>query len=59
MAVQIKSDWPKPYLKLAYVSLNKGQTDKAVEYLNKFCQIGKDDPKFAEGKALLDLLQKK
>jgi tetratricopeptide (TPR) repeat protein len=59
MAVQIKSDWPKPYLKLAYVSLNKGQTDKALEYLNKFCEIGKDDPKFAEGKALLDLLQKK
>ena len=59
MAIQIKPDWPKPYLKLAYVSLNKGQMDKALEYLKKFCEIGKDDPKFAEGQALLDLLQKK
>jgi tetratricopeptide (TPR) repeat protein len=59
IAVQIKPEWPKPYLKLAYVALNKGQMDKALEYLKKFCEVGKDDPKFAEGKALLDLLQKK
>jgi tetratricopeptide (TPR) repeat protein len=59
LATQIKPDWPKPYLKLAYVSLNKGQMDKAVEYLKKFCEVGKDDPKFPEGQALLDTLQKK
>ncbi len=59
IAIQIKPDWPKPYLKLAYVSLNKGQMDKAIEYLKKFCEIGKDDPKFAEAQALLELLQKK
>jgi tetratricopeptide (TPR) repeat protein len=58
LATQIKPEWPKPYLKLAYVALNKGQMDKAVEYLKKFCEIGKDDPKFSEGQALLDVLQK-
>jgi tetratricopeptide (TPR) repeat protein len=59
MAVQIKPEWPKPYLKLAYVAMNKGQMDKALDFLKKYCEIGIDDPKFAEGKALLDLLQKK
>lgn len=59
MAVQIKPEWPKPYLKLAYVSLNKGQTDKALEYLKKFREVGKDDPNFAEAQALFELLQKK
>jgi len=59
LAVQIKPEWPKSYLKLAYVSLNKGLIDKAVEYLKKFCEIGKDDPKYAEGQALLEILQKK
>lgn len=59
LAIQIKPEWPKPYLKLAYVAMNRGLMDKAVEYLKKFCEIGKDDPKFAEGQALLELLQKK
>jgi tetratricopeptide (TPR) repeat protein len=59
LAVQIKPEWPKPYLKLAYVAMNKGQMDKALDFLKKYCEIGIDDPKFAEGKALLDLLQKK
>jgi tetratricopeptide (TPR) repeat protein len=59
LAVQIKPEWPKPYLKLAYVALNKGQLDKSLEYLKKFCEIGKDDPKFPEAQALLQSLQKK
>jgi tetratricopeptide (TPR) repeat protein len=59
LATQIKPAWPKPYLKLAYVATNRGQMDKAVEHLKKYCEIGKDDPNFAEGQALLDLLQKK
>ncbi len=59
LATQIKPEWPKPYLKLAYVAMNRGQMDKAVEHLKKFCAVGKDDPKLAEGQALLELLQKK
>jgi len=59
LAIQIKPEWPKPYLKLAYVAMNRGQMDKAVEQLKKYIEIGKDDKDFAEGKALLDLLQKK
>ena len=59
LATQIKPEWPKPYLKLAYVATNRGQMDKAVDHLKKYCEIGKDDPNFAEGQALLDLLQKK
>lgn len=56
LAIQIKPEWPKPYLKMAYVSLNKGQMDKALEFLKKYCELGKDDVKYAEGKALLDSL---
>ncbi len=59
LAVQIKPEWPKPYLKLAYVALNRGQMDKAVEFLTRYCEIGKDDAKYGEGKALLETLTKK
>jgi len=59
LAIQIKPAWPKPYLKLAYVAMNRGQMDKAVEHLKKFVEIGAAEPNFEEGKALLDLLQKK
>jgi tetratricopeptide (TPR) repeat protein len=59
MAIQIKPEWPKPYLKLAYVAMNLGAMDKAVEYLKKFVEIGTAEANFAEGKALLDLLNKK
>lgn len=59
MAVKIKPEWPKPYLKLAYVAMNRGEMDKAVEHLKKFVEIGSGEANFEEGKALLDLLQKK
>ncbi len=59
MAIQIKPEWPKPYLKLAYVAMNRGEMDKAVEHLKKFVEIGAAEPNFEEGKALLDLLNKK
>lgn len=59
LAIEIKPTWPKPYLKLAYVAMNRGQMDKAVEHLKKFVEIGTAEPNFEEGKALLELLQKK
>jgi len=59
LAIQIKPAWPKPYLKLAYVAMNRGQMDKAVEHLKKFVEIGTAEANYEEGKALLDLLQKK
>ncbi len=59
IAIGIKPTWPKPYLKLAYVAMNRGQMDKAVEHLKKFVEIGTAEPNFEEGKALLELLQKK
>ena len=59
LAIQIKPEWPKPYLKLAYVAMNLGAMDKAVEHLKKFVEIGTGEANFAEGKALLDLLDKK
>jgi tetratricopeptide (TPR) repeat protein len=59
MAIQIKPDWPKPYLKLAYVAMNRGQMDPAIAHLKKYLEVGKDDAGYAEGQALLELLQKK
>jgi len=40
LSIQIKKDWSKPYMKLGYVYLNKGDFDKSLEYFNKF--IGMD-----------------
>jgi tetratricopeptide (TPR) repeat protein len=45
LAIQIKKDWPKPYYKLGFVYLNKGDYAKSLECFNKFITL---DPQNSE-----------
>jgi tetratricopeptide (TPR) repeat protein len=59
MAIRIKPDWPKSYLKLGYAWLNKGDTPKAVEAFNKFIAVSPpDDPDVALAKDIIKKLSK-
>jgi tetratricopeptide (TPR) repeat protein len=57
MAIQIKPDWPKPYLKLGYAWLNKGDNQKAVESFKKFIEIAPpDDPDLNQAQDVIKTL---
>jgi Tfp pilus assembly protein PilF len=45
LAIKIRKDWPKPYYKLGFVYLNKGDYAKSLECFNKFIML---DPENAE-----------
>lgn len=59
MAIRIKPDWPKSYLKLGYAWLNKGNTQKAVESFTKFVETSPpDDPDVALAKDIIKKISK-
>jgi len=58
MASQIKPDWPDPYLKMAYVHLNKGDMVKAAESLEAYLKLETNPEKAAQAKAILDSIKK-
>lgn len=59
MAIRIKPDWPKSYLKLGYAWLNKGNNLKAVESFNKLVEISPpDDPDVALAKDIIKKISK-
>jgi tetratricopeptide (TPR) repeat protein len=58
MASQIKPDWPDPYLKMAYVHLNKGDMVKAAESLEAYLKLETNAEKAAQAKAVLDSIKK-
>jgi tetratricopeptide (TPR) repeat protein len=59
MAIRIKPDWPKFYLKLGYAWLNKGDTQKAVEWFVKFVDLSPpDDPDVALAKDIIKKMSK-
>ena len=59
MAIRIKPDWPKSYLKLGYAWLNKGNTPKAVESFTKFVETSPpDDPDVALAKDIIKKISK-
>jgi len=59
MAIRIKPDWPKSYLKLGYAWLNKGNNQKAVESFTKFVEISPpDDPDLALAKDIIKKISK-
>lgn len=53
LAAQIKKDWPKPYYKLGFVYLNKGDYAKALDCFNKFITL---DPANAEVPTVKDII---
>jgi tetratricopeptide (TPR) repeat protein len=58
MASQIKPDWPDPYLRVAYAYLNKGDSAKAAESLEKFIKLEPGTERTAQAKAILDAIKK-
>jgi tetratricopeptide (TPR) repeat protein len=58
MAIQIKPDWPDPYLRVAYAYLNKGDSAKAAENLEKFIKLEPETERTAQAKSILDAIKK-
>ena len=58
LAVQIKKDWPKPYLKLGYAYLNKGDYTKSIEYFSKFVESDPQNPEVAQVKNIIATIEK-
>ena len=58
LATQIKKDWPKPYLKLGYVYLNKGDFAKALENFNTFISLDPENPEAAQVKSIIETIEK-
>jgi len=58
LAIQIKKDWSKPYLRLGYAYLNKGDFDSALEYLNKFVEMDPENPEVPQTKNVIATIEK-
>ncbi|MDH4219712.1 MAG: tetratricopeptide repeat protein [Candidatus Aminicenantes bacterium] len=58
LAIQIKQDWSKPYLRLGYAYINKGDFDKALEYLNKFIEMDPENPEVPQTKNMIDTIER-
>jgi tetratricopeptide (TPR) repeat protein len=58
LAIQIKKDWPKPYLKLGYVYLNKGDFAKALENFNAFIKRDPENPEVPQVKNIIETIEK-
>jgi Tfp pilus assembly protein PilF len=58
LAAQIKKDWPKPYYKLGFVYLNKGDYDKSLESFNKFISLDPGNPEVPTVKTIIATIEK-
>ncbi len=58
LAIQIKKDWSKPYLKLGYANLNKGDFGKALEYFTKFVEMDPENPEVQNVKNIIATIEK-
>lgn len=58
LAIQIKKDWSKPYLRIGYAYLNKGDYDAALEYLNKFVEMDPENPEVPQTKNMITAIEK-
>ena len=58
MAIQIRTDWPKPYNKLGLAYLNKGDYPKALEYLRKFVAMEPESPAAAAARNIIAAIER-
>jgi len=58
LSKQINPEWGKPYLKLGYAYLNKGNFEKAKENLRKFIEVDPDSPDVKTAQNMLKYLEK-
>jgi len=53
MALRIKKDWSKPVFKLGLAHLNRGDYDKALEYLARFIEMDPDNPNVPQARDMI------
>lgn len=58
LAIQIKKTWPKPYMKLGYVYLNKGDFDKSLQYFGEFIKMDPENPEASNIKNMMATIEK-
>jgi tetratricopeptide (TPR) repeat protein len=58
LAARIKSGWPKPYYKLGFAYLNKGDYAKALESFNKFITLDPENPEIPTVKNIVATIEK-
>ncbi len=58
LAIQIKKDWSKPYLRLGYVYLNKGDFARSLEYFNTFIKMDPENPEVPQVKNVIAAIEK-
>jgi len=58
LAVQIKPDWPDPYLKLGYCYLNKLDNANAIAKLEKFLSLEPEGERAAIAKNIISAIKK-
>ncbi len=58
LAIQINEDWSKPYLRLGYAYLNKGDFDAALENLKKFVEMDPENPEVPQTKNMIVSIEK-
>jgi tetratricopeptide (TPR) repeat protein len=58
LAISIKKSWSRPYLRLGVVYLNKGNYEKALEYLNAFVRMDPDNPEVPQARAMIAAVEK-
>jgi len=58
LSKKINPEWGKPYLKLGYAYLNKGNYEKAKENLRIFIEIDPDSPDVQTAQNILQYLEK-
>jgi tetratricopeptide (TPR) repeat protein len=58
LSKQINPEWGKPYLKLGYAYLNKGNFEEAKENLRKFIEVDPDSPEVKTAQNILKYLEK-
>ena len=58
LAIKIKKDWSKPYMKLGYVYLNRDNFDKSLEYFNKFIEMDPENSEVPTVKSIIATIEK-
>ena len=58
LATKINKDWPKPYYRLGFAYLNKGEYDKSLESFKTFIALDPGNPEVANVKNVMAAVEK-
>jgi outer membrane protein assembly factor BamD (BamD/ComL family) len=58
LSASTKPGWPKPYLKLGYAYVNKGEYKKAIDNFNKFVELDPQNPEVPQVKNIIAAIEK-